>query len=84
MLLKKYDASKVETVKRTIMKQLTATVSKQRGILYEFGPEYEEYCAKKAAGILDAVHIKPLSETFAENQLEFPLTTRLGKTTLVR
>ena len=44
------------------MKQLAATVSKQRGIQYEFGPEYEEYCAKKAAGILDVTHIKPLSE----------------------
>ena len=51
------------------MKQLTATVSKQRGILYEFGPEYKEYCAKKAAGMLDVIHIKPLSEMFSEDQL---------------
>ena len=78
MLLKKYDASKVETVMRTIMKQLAATVSKQRGIQYEFGPEYEEYCAKKAAGILDVTHIKPLSEMFSEDQLEaIPIDNKL-------
>ena len=52
------------------MKQQAATVSKQRGIQYEFGQEYEEYCAKKAAGILDVTHIKPLSEMFLEDQLE--------------
>ena len=45
--LKKYDASKVET-ERTIMKQLAAALSRQRGIPFEFGPEYEEYCANKA------------------------------------
>ena len=80
MLLKKYDASKVETVMRTIMKQLAATVSKQRGIQYEFGPEYEEYCAKKAAGILDVTHIKPLSEMFSEDQLEaIPIDNKVGE-----
>ena len=78
--LKKYDASKVETVMRTIMKQLAATVSKQRGIQYEFGPEYEEYCAKKAAGILDVTHIKPLSEMFSEDQLEaIPIDNKVGE-----
>ena len=30
--LEKYDASKVETVMRTIMKQLAATLSRQRGV----------------------------------------------------
>ena len=45
--LEQYDDNKLETVMRTIMKQLTATLSRQRGIQYEFGPEYEEYSAKK-------------------------------------
>ena len=67
------------------MKQLAAAISKLRGIQDDFGPEYEEYCAKKAAGILDVTHIKPLSEMFLEISWKpFPLTTRLGKTTLVR
>ena len=62
------------------MKQLAATVSKQRGIQYEFGPEYEEYCAKKAAGILDVTHIKPLSEMFSEDQLEaIPIDNKVGE-----
>ena len=52
------------------MKQLAASVSKQWEIQFDFGPEYEEYCAKKAAGILDVTHIKPLSEMFSEDQLE--------------
>merc|ERR1712015_338122 len=49
------------------MKQLAATLSRQRGIQYEFG---REYSAKKSAGILESSHLKPLSELFTESQLE--------------
>ena len=44
--LKRYDANKVDSVM-----QIAETLSKQRGVQYEFGPKYEEYCAKKSAGI---------------------------------
>ena len=47
--LEKYDADKLEKVMRILMKQLAATLSRQRGIQYEFGPEFEEYSAKKSA-----------------------------------
>jgi len=78
--LEKYDASKVETVMRTIMKQLAATLSRQRGIQYEFGPEYEEYCAKKSAGLLEVTHLRPLSEVFSEEQLEaIPIDNKVGE-----
>ena len=67
------------------MKQLTATVSKQRGIQYEFGPEYEKYCAKKAAGSLDVTNIIPLSEMFSEDQLEaISIDNKVGKNYLGR
>ena len=45
---------------QTVMKQIADTLSIQRGVQYEFGPEYEEYCAKKS-GILEQTHLKPLS-----------------------
>ena len=68
--LEKYDADKLEKVMRILMKQLAATLSRQRGIQYEFGREFEEYSAKKSAGILESSHLKPLSELFTESQLE--------------
>ena len=37
--LEKYDAEKIESVMQTLMKQLAATLSRQRGVQYEFGPE---------------------------------------------
>ena len=65
---------------RTIMKQLAATLSRQRGIQYEFGPEYEEYCAKKSAGLLKVTHLRPLSEMFSEEQLEaIPIDNKVGE-----
>ena len=65
---------------RTIMKQLAATLSRQRGIHYEFGPEYEEYSAKKIAGILGETHIKPLSELFTEEQMKsVPIDNKVGE-----
>ena len=68
--LEQYDDNKAETVMQTIMKQLAATLSRQRRIPYEFGPEYEEYSAKKTAGILGETHIKPLSQQFTEEQMK--------------
>ena len=65
---------------RTIMKQLAATLSRQRGIHYEFGPEYEEYSAKKIAGILGETHIKPLSDLFTEEQMKcVPIDNKVGE-----
>ena len=65
---------------RTIMKQLAATLSRQRGIQYEFGPEYEEYSAKKTARILGETHIKPLSELFTEEQMKsVPIDNKVGE-----
>ena len=55
---------------KTLMKQMAETLSRQRGVQYEFGPEYEEHCAKKSAGILEKTHLKPLSEMFSEEELE--------------
>ena len=47
--LKGYEPEKVESVMRALMKHLAATLSQQRGVQYEFGPEYEEYMAKITA-----------------------------------
>ena len=65
---------------RTIMKQLAATLSRQRGIHYEFGPEYEEYSVKKTAGMLGETYIKPLSELFTEEQMKsLPIDNKVRK-----
>ena len=78
--LEKYDADKLEKVMRILMKQLAATLSRQRGIQYEFGREFEEYSAKKSAGILESSHLKPLSELFTESQLEeIPIDNKVGE-----
>ena len=62
------------------MKQLAATLCKQRGVQYEFGPEYNEYMAKKAAGILRATHLRPLSEIFTDDQLrDIPIDIKVGE-----
>ena len=62
------------------MKQLAATLSRQRGVQYEFGPEYNEYMAKKAAGILRATHLRPLSEIFTDDQLrDIPIDIKVGE-----
>ena len=67
--LERYDAKQVDSVMRTLMKQMAETLSRQRGVQYEFGPEYEEYCAKKYTGILEQTHFKPLSKIFSEEEL---------------
>ena len=46
--LKQYDSEKQESALQLLMKKLAATLSRQRGIQYEFGPEYDEYLAKTA------------------------------------
>ena len=62
------------------MKHLAATLSRQCGIQYEFGQEYDEDCAKKAAGILGASHLKPLSEIFTDQQLDdIPVDNKVGE-----
>ena len=62
------------------MKQLAATLSRQRGIQYEFGPEFKEYSEKKAAGTLSESHLKPLSELFIEEQLRsIPVDNKAGE-----
>ena len=59
------------------MKTLAATLSRQRGIQYEFGPEYAEYTASKAAGDEGKSHLKPLSEIFTPEQLdEIPIDNK--------
>ena len=68
--MQKYDANKVESAIKIIMKQLASTLSKQRGVQYEFGSEYEEHTAKKQASTLESTHLKPLSEIFSEEQLD--------------
>ena len=67
--LTKYDPQKLESVLQTVMKTLAATLSCQRGIQYEFGPEFMEYLAQKAAGTLVKSHLRPLSELLSEEQL---------------
>ena len=78
--LERYDPSKLENALQILMKHLAATLSRQRGIQYEFGPEYDEYCEKKAAGILEDTHLKPLSEIFTDKQLEeIPVDNKVGE-----
>ena len=65
---------------RALMKQLAATLSRQRGIEYEFGPEFKEYLEKKASGTLGESHLKPLSEVFTEEQLRsIPVHNKAGE-----
>ena len=78
--LERYDEEKLENAMQILMKTLAATLSRQRGVQYEFGPEYDEYCAKKAAGILGETHLKPLSELFSEEDLEkIPIDNKMGE-----
>ena len=47
-----YDADKLESAMQALMKQLAATLSRQRGIQYEFGQDFLEYSEKKSSGNL--------------------------------
>ena len=49
------------------MKQLAATLSRQRGIEYEFGPEFKEYLEKKA------------SQTLGEQLRSIPVHNKAGE-----
>ena len=51
--LDQYDSAKLENALQLLMKQLVATLSRQKGVQYEFGPEYDEYTAKKQRVFLD-------------------------------
>ena len=52
------------------MKKLASTLS----------PEYMEYSAQKAAGILKQTHLKPLSEIFTQEQLsDIPVDNKVGE-----
>ena len=65
---------------QVLMIKLAATLSRQRGIQYEFGPEFKEYSEKKAAGTLGESHLKPLSEVFTEEQLSsIPVDNKAGE-----
>ena len=78
--LAQYDPQKLEIAVRTVMKKLAATLSRQRGIQYEFGPEYAEYSAQKLTGKLAQTHLKPLSEIFTPEQLdEIPIDNKVGE-----
>ena len=78
--LKQYDPAKLENALQVLMKQLAATLSRQRGVQYEFGPEFDEYQAKKAAGILGETHLRPLSEIFTDEQLNnIPIDNKVGE-----
>ena len=78
--LTKYEPQKLESVLQTVMKTLAATLSCQRGIQYEFGPDFMEYSAQKAAGTLVKSHLRPLSELFSEEQLEeIPVDNKAGE-----
>ena len=78
--LQKYDANKVESAIKIVMKQLASTLSKQRGVQYEFGSEYEEHTAKKQAGTLESTHLKPLSDIFSEEQVDtIPIDNKVGE-----
>ena len=78
--LTQYDRTKVETAVHSVMKTLAATLSRQRGIQYEFGSEYAEYAASKAAGDEGKSHLKPLSEIFTPEQLdEIPIDNKVGE-----
>ena len=78
--LEQYDASKLEVAMQALMKQLAATLSRQHGIQYEFGPEFKEHSERKAAGTLSDSHLKPLSEVFTEEQLQsIPMDNKAGE-----
>ena len=80
MLFQQYDVNKLESAMQVLMKQLAATLCRQRGIQYEFGPESKEYSEKNAAGTLGESYLKPLSKVFTEEQLSsIPVDNKGGE-----
>ena len=62
------------------MNKLASTLSRLHGIQYEFGPEFIEYTAQKAAGVLQQTHLKPLFKIFTSEQLDkIPVDNKVGK-----
>ena len=79
-ILPTHDRQKVETAVCSVMKTLAATLSRQRGIQYEFGLEYAEHTASKAAGDEGKSDLKPLLEIFTPEQLdEIPIDNKVGE-----
>ena len=68
--LEQYNDNEVETVMQTIMKQLAATLSWQRVIPYEFGPEYEEYSeySEKKLGFLGRLTLNPCQKSLLKSR----------------
>ena len=78
--MEEFDADKLENAMQTVMKMLANCLSSQRGIQYEFGPEYTEYLAQKATGTLKQSHLRPLSEIFSDEQLDkIPIDNKVGE-----
>ena len=78
--LETYDENKLENAMEKVMKSLASTLSRQHGVQYVFGPQFHEYTAKKAAGILKDTHLKPLSEKFTEDELQdIPFDNKVGE-----
>ena len=70
----------LEIAMQTIMKKLASTLSRQRGIQYEFRPEFMEYSAQKASGTLEQTHLKPPSEIFTLEELnKIPIDNKVGE-----
>ena len=62
------------------MQQLVLILSRQHVIQYEFGPEFQEYVSKKAAGTLGDSYLVPLSEVLTEEQLRtIPVDNKVGE-----
>ena len=51
--LELHDSKKLENALQLLMKQLAATLLKQRRVQYDFGPEYNEYMARKQQGCFE-------------------------------
>jgi hypothetical protein len=65
---------------KIVMKKLASTLFRQRGIQYEFGPEYMAYSVKRAAGIEVTSHLRLLSELFTPEQFDdIPIDNKVGE-----
>ena len=77
--LKTYDENKLENAMEKVMKSLASTLSRQHGVQYVFGPQFHEYTAKKAAGILKDTHLKPISEIFTDELQDILVDNKFGE-----
>ena len=67
--LKQYEANKLENASQVLMKHLAATLSRQQGVQYEFGPKFVECHAKKLAGLQKTCTFVLSLKFFIEEQL---------------